>query len=130
MPATSPRYSRISDNRKKTTKMIAHELKISQRIWDTHDNRFGTVLLIAGQDRDASLTPEDTDIVILYRPEDSDGECETLAEDAYPVVRDRLLQGEAVCLEINRDEFDEYRNYDYYCPAFDENCWEFETDMK
>lgn len=105
--------------------MTTHELKIGQRIWDCHDERWGEVLLIGGEDRDETVNGEDDQMIVLYRTEGG-GECETWAEDAYPLIPGKLYDGEAVCLEINNME-DACDRFDYYCPARDENCQECET---
>lgn len=105
--------------------MIAHEMKIGATIFDIHDMRWGEVLLINGVAEDAWLTDEDS--IVTYRPVDTDGECEILAREAYPLKVDRYFWGEDVCMEINVDEFDDDHDYDFYCPERNENCWEFEV---
>lgn len=106
--------------------MISHELKIGQRIFDTCDNRWGVVLLIGGEEKDMDISVEESDTIVTYRPDNSDGECETTADMAYPLVEDKYFWGEDVCLEIHRDDFDDDHDYDYFCPERDENCWDFE----
>ena len=106
--------------------MITHKLKIGQRIWDCHDERWGTILLIGGEDRDEIIDEED--MIILYKPDNSCGECETWARDVYPLVGNKLFHNKEICLEINKDEFES--DYDYYCPSRDENCFEIETTAR
>jgi len=106
--------------------MVTHVLKIGQRIFDTYDKRWGKVLLIGGKDEDKIIRSKDADMIILYKPDDSDGECETTAAESYPLVEGRYFWGEEVCTEINVDEFDDDHDYDFYCPERDENCWDFE----
>lgn len=108
--------------------MISHELKIGQRIFDTRHWMYGKVLLIGGEEKDRVLSKEDTDVIVTYRPDNSTGESEVMADRAYPIVEGKTFRGEEVFLEILRDEFTDGRDYNYYCPDYNENCFDFETD--
>jgi len=93
---------------------------IGERVFDSHDNRWGTILLIAGADHDDCV---DEDCVITLKPDDSGGEDETLAAALYKIAPGKTFRGSPVCWE-HCSEID----YPYYCPDEDENCYNFELD--
>lgn len=92
---------------------------IGERVFDAHDNRWATVLLIAGADHDDCV---EGDCVILVRP-DTGGEDETTADDLYKIAPGKTFRGAPVCWEHN-SEID----YPYFCPDEYENCYSFELD--
>ncbi len=103
--------------------MIPHELKIGQRIYSDIQGRWGKILLIEGFAKDTEVYRASTPIT--YKSE-TDGEVYiACANCVYPQVR-VTFHGECICEEINRDEMED--DYPYYCPALDENCFEFELD--
>lgn len=94
--------------------------KINETIWDDHDKRWGTIVLVNGQDRDDVA---DLDGIITYKPEEGEGETQITALECYQIAGERWLRGKAVCWEHN-EEID----YPFYCPEEEENCYHFEVE--
>lgn len=97
---------------------------IGERIWDAHDSRWGTIILLAGTDK-YKKDILSADQIVTYKPDDSDGECETIADDVYQIAEGVTFQGEQ-CVWEHTENID----YPFFCPGHYENAYHFETDKK
>lgn len=117
--------------------MIKHRLNVGDVIFDRINDVWGIITHIGQGDYSKDFTEDEGSVFISYTECYYDGdthewietqnESQTVACDAYPYVPNRYFWGELVCEEINQDEFDEWHDYDFYCPSRDENCWDFEV---
>lgn len=117
--------------------MIKHRLNVGDVIYDVIAGAWGIITHIGDGETTKDFTKDETDAIISYTEAyydkdthewiETQSECQTRACGAYPHVPNRYFQGEMVCEEINRDFFDEFHDYDFYCPSRVENCWDFEV---
>ena len=112
--------------------MIEHTLHIGERVWDSHNCRWGYISLVGPFASDFVVDEESRKYPVLLvdtPPTDKKwhSEWETAAEDCYQVAPDRCFWGEEVCYEHRKDEFDEEHDFDFFCPERNENCWESEV---
>ena len=112
--------------------MIEHTLHIGERVWDSHNCRWGYIALVGAFASDFVVDEESRKYPVLLvdtPPTDKKwhSEWETAAEDCYQVAPDRYFWGKELCYEHRKDEFDWEHDFDYFCPERNENCWEFEV---
>ena len=105
--------------------MIQHALHINGIIYDIEREQWGIVTALPGNSVVYSLCEDTGDDFV----EIGKATITTNIASAYPLVPDRTMMGERICLEINKDTFDADHDYDYFCPERSENCWEFETEL-
>lgn len=107
--------------------MIAHELKIGQRIYDEFYIVCGTLLTINGNTENMEVTNDtDKNIRVTYKLDNSDKVVTSRVNMIYPIVEGKTFRGNEVYLEILKDELSS--DYDYFCPKSGDNIWDFEPD--
>lgn len=107
-----------------TKKIIPHILHIGERVFDTLSCEWARVGLINGKEEDLEINEDTADAIVTLEMEV--GESETEACNCYCLAPNRYFWGEEVCWE-HYDFGDLDHDYDFYCPARDENCWAFEV---
>ena len=102
--------------------MAKRVFKLGERIWDAHDEKWGTIIYLIHPSFKEKEDILSDDNIVGYE-QDGGGENEVFAEDVYQLAEGKTYQGEPVVWEHSEDI-----DYPLFCPAYGENYYYSELD--